>query len=65
MSGKAVQVRSSALYFSCKTCKNEKPPMFVSELMCANVFTSFPCQDDLPGSSGILLAGAEVAEGDH
>jgi hypothetical protein len=31
----------------------------------ANVFTSFPWQGDLPGSSGILLAGAEVAEGDH
>ena len=33
--GQAVRVRSSALYFACKSCKNEKLPMLVSAALSA------------------------------
>jgi hypothetical protein len=35
MSRSAVRVRSSALFFTCKTRKNEKTTMFVSEALSA------------------------------
>jgi hypothetical protein len=35
MSRSAVRVRSSALFFACKTRKNEKPLMFVSGALSA------------------------------
>jgi hypothetical protein len=35
MSTKAVRVRSSAPFFTCKTRKNEKPTMLVSEALSA------------------------------
>jgi hypothetical protein len=37
MSRKAVRVRSSALFLTCKSGKNEKPLMFASEALSAVV----------------------------
>src|SRR5215211_8090972 len=53
----AVRVRSSALHFSCKTRKNERPTMFVSRALSAVNYPkasslALACYEWLQGTAG-------------
>jgi hypothetical protein len=59
MSRKAVRVRSSALFFSCKTSRNEKPTMLVSEALSAVDY--YPEAPSIPSAVYLPMLGVASA----